>query len=495
MKRSHLFLVIASVLMAFMAPTVGADGPTQTPGATQCHNVAEVAHQAAVLGHQLPEIPKKCLNPIASPPAGSGNWPVNLASALYASGKPHRDLLPWLHGGAVWSHNGRENGSWYEQWNIASAFLVRFTAEELGHGERYRYAGLYLRAQWAKDALAATTIPPAQVLYRMGDGVYSRRPVNANRYSGPFIHRAGDRHAEEVRGKFTGAWVEGKQSHALLAWAADWPGRKYKRFDRMNLGRALWTVQKLTGQKYRQTVDPAFFGLTPKERKTLRAFLQDPTNGRLARELGSWLERYPQLPGVQSTYRRYKNGVTLSVLSRSSNANKGAANVVLGGREGRTEWILPATFKKGKVPTTHGKIQGHQAIATAPHENRELTVNLKGLGDIAWEARWTANGLHFVGDEPTKPNPPPPNTGKPTPTAPASSGTQGNALTSALVALDGLAQKQGPKAEQVTRSLGGVLSALGAWHQTPNPKTHAALLQSYVALGGPIAKTAAEVPP
>lgn len=484
MKR-NVFLVVVALVLVALAPSAGAT----EPGEKLCHRVAAVAHQAAVLGHALPAIPARCPGRMDQPPAGSGNWPVNLAGAQYAVGEPHNDLLPWLRGG-VWSHNGRENGAFYEPWNTRTAFLVRYMAERRGDRELTFWSGRYLRAQWAKEALAATPHQPIQVIYRIGDFTATRKPLNRNRYRGPFIHRVGNRHAEDPeRGRFAGAWVESKDAHALLAWAADWPGRRFERVQFGEMAGGVWTVQQLTGKKYRQTVSASFFGLTADERRTLRSFLQNPTNGRLAREVASWLDGYPQLPGVTSTYRRYMSGVTLSVLSRSSHASKGAANVVLGGREGATEWLLPADFARKKVPTTHGAIEGHHAVATAP--GRRLTTNLNGLGPIAWEAHWTPQGVRFVGDsEPAAQvatgSPPPPSSRPSVPSAPIAEGEE---LRRALVALDLWAKAQDPESERVIRSVGGMLSTLDAWTQEPTPGHHAALFKAYASLGVAVAGT------
>ena len=463
--------------------------------AQTCDQLALAAHRAAVEGTTIPNDLNRCRGDISKPPAGSGNWPIQLEGVLYATGKAHRDLRPWLAGGEVWGHNGREFGSTiYEPRNTSTALLVRHSAKRFGDTDLARLTASYLRAQWAKQALAATPSPPARISYYQGDHKLDRARLNQRTgYHGPFVHLPGERQAENPkRGTFTGAWVEDNAGHAFLAWAADFPGRRYRK---ENIGPGalagpLWTVRKLTGRRYASTVPPEVFGLTETERRNLRDFLRKPTDPSLARIVGSWLDGYPMRRDAELTFRRYRSGSTLAVLSKVTNANKSGAPVVLGTKD-RSTWLLPSTYKGVKAVSAFGSIDGDRAVARSK-EGRSLEVSLRGLGDVAWSAVWSSNGLRFHGDE-AQPPPASPSAQapvSPTPVSP-SPGASTARYRAAYSALDLLAREQRPEAERLTRVLGGLLFNLEQWERNPSADSRGDLLSAYRALG----KTVGQIPP
>ena len=365
-----------------------------------CDSRAHEAHRLAVLGAELPAsvLPAECLGTIDTPPRGSGNWPVMLRGARYIAGQTDgQDLLPWLQGGGVWSHNGRENGStMYESWNTATALAVLHLARQRGHGKLERAAARWLRALWAKYALAATPWQPARTRFWQHKERHERRRLRYLGYVGPMIHMAGNRQAEDPkRGENTGAWVDVHGGNPVLAWAADWPGRRYKQqfIEPGSRGGTLWTVQTLTGKTFGETVDPASFGLSEQERKTLRAFLSTPTDETLARRVGAWLDGYPYWPRLTLSIRRYGSGAVVTVMSSTYNASKSGAVVVAADRQSST-WLLPSAYKGVGAVQAWGEIVGNTAIATSKDGGR-WQLDLSGFGALAWQARWTDQGLHF----------------------------------------------------------------------------------------------------
>ena len=373
-----------------------------------------------------------------------------------------RDLLPWLRGGTAWSHNGRESGSTtYEPWNVSTALAVLHHARNRGHDELASASARWLRALWAKYVLCATPWLPPQTRFRQHDRNHDHRRLDYTGYRGPMVHMAGNRQAENPRrGSHTGAWIDVHAGHPALAWAADWPGRRYKRefIQPGARGGTLWTVHRLTGKGFGQTVDPSVFGLTADERRTLAGFLNAPTDLGLARRVGAWLDGYPNWKRTVLTIRRYGSGAVLTVLSRTSNANKSGAVITLGTREAST-WLLPSAYRGVGAATAEGSIQGTTAVATS-NDGGRLSLDLSGLGEVAWEARWTGDGLVFDGAQT-----------EPEPRAIASTGSQPRpdaSLVAVLHALDAWASAQPSDVESVLRTAGELFVRLDTWTDRPD---------------------------
>lgn len=368
-----------------------------------CHDRGVDALARAIQGEKVtPKGLSDCRGDLRRPPAGSGNWPIQIESALYYSGHTDgRVLLPWLEGGPVWGHNGKESGSpIYEAWNWASAIAVHHRADAIGDRVMREASRRWLRAMAAKMALAASPSSPARIRFGQGGKWYERERVNYFRYEGPFVHLVGDRAQENPkRGKFTGSWAEVNRRHGALAWAVDWPGRRHggdflgaKKGGSPDPGTLLlWTIARLGKVKhFGATVEPAVFGLDDEERAALRAFLEQPTHPRRAARLASWLEGYPRPAESPITIRRYQDGKILTVLGRTRNANKSGAVVV--GFDGRNSiWIAPSRFRGVGAATAFGKIEDGRALAVSGDGHR-MELRIGDWGALAWELEWGADG-------------------------------------------------------------------------------------------------------
>lgn len=336
------------------------------------------------------------------PPAGSGNWPILASAALYVAGaEDDRWLLPWLSGaGGQWGHNGRESGSTiYAGLNWAAALAVRHRACMRTDLELCDASGAWLRAGWAKWALAATSQAPSQIVYRQHDVVAERPRLDVLGYHGPFAHLVGDRQAEKPdRGRFMGSWVELTPLHPLLAWAADVPSRRYdeSKIKAEERSLPLWVAKTLTGRSYGETMPIELTGLSAAERQTLRSFLTDPGDRQLATRLVRWLDSYPSLSRTV-TYRRYQSGDVVAVSSHTTNANKSGA-VVTAGLGSKSIWLLPSRFAGVGAATAQGQLLEDRAIATS-NDGGRLELDLSALGEVAWEAVWDTEGARLLGEE------------------------------------------------------------------------------------------------
>ncbi|MEM1183215.1 MAG: hypothetical protein AAGM22_33035, partial [Acidobacteriota bacterium] len=183
-RRLLLFIVISSCA----APAVPASA---------CLERAVQAFTGAVEGQPVhkPSV-QGCRPPnLDLPPPGSGNWPILVSAALYVDGsEDERWLLPWLSGAeGKWGHNGREGGSTiYEGLNWAAALAVRHHAcSRPGDEALCDAAGGWLRAGYAKWALAATSQAPQRIVFRQAGQVARRPRLDVVGYFGPFGHLPG----------------------------------------------------------------------------------------------------------------------------------------------------------------------------------------------------------------------------------------------------------------------------------------------------------------
>ncbi|MEO1367914.1 MAG: hypothetical protein AAFX50_12130 [Acidobacteriota bacterium] len=385
------------LLVSILISGLAAAGDVQA-----CLEPAVAAFTGAVEGRSVdkPSV-RGCRPPdLDLPPPGSGNWPILISAALYLDGsEDERWLLPWLSGAdGKWGHNGREGGSTiYEGLNWAAALAVRHRAcSRPSDAALCRAAGGWLRAGYAKWALAATSQAPARIVFRQGTQIARRNRLDVVGYHGPFAHLPGDRQAERPdRGQFVGSWVDLHPVNPLLAWAADVPGRRYREDQVTPTERALplWVASALTGRSYSEELPLDFAGLTAAERDALRRFLAMPTDGDLAAPLVAWLDTYPSR-SRRVTYRRYASGEVVTVASHTTNANKSGATVVAGFAD-RSAWLLPSTYKGVGAATAHGELRADRAVATS-NDGGRLELDLSGLGPVAWEVLWSPEGARFA---------------------------------------------------------------------------------------------------
>ena len=344
---------------------------------------------------------QSCRSPLGKPPAGSGNWPIQIETALYLSGQnDDLVLLPWLSGGEAWGHNGVEFGSpIYEAWNWASALAVHHRARQQEDGELAEASRLWLRAMLAKLALAASPAPPRDMRFGQGGQWFTRKRLDYFGYHGPFVHLVGERAQEDPkRGKFTGSWAEVNRRHGALAWAADWPGRRHtgdflgkEKDGRPDPGTLLlWMISRLSGvEAFADEVEPEIFGLDDAERLALR-----PTDAERVKALLPWLDGYPRPDNAEITIRRYRGGQILTVLEQSRNANKSGAVVV--GFDGRTStWIAPSRFRGVKAASAQGTIEDNRAVARS-NDGHTMELRFGDWGELAWELVWGTPGVSLT---------------------------------------------------------------------------------------------------
>ncbi|HEX4954071.1 MAG TPA: hypothetical protein VF017_11830 [Thermoanaerobaculia bacterium] len=318
-----------------------------------CEARGRVALEMAAVGVRMtPEQMSTCLSNISSPPAGSGNWPIELYTAQVINhDQPTSVLTPWLRGQNGWSLNGTENASIvYHAWNWAAALAVHKHAMDhpgTAYDALRNDSKQYLKATLARMALAATPSRPSQIRFRVNSAEVTRNYIDASGYTGLFVHHPADRSSSDPISYTNpdpnmGGWVEGTANHSLLTWCLGVTNRKYNNY----LGN--WVTKLMStlygGRAYTTNLPEGACGATAAEITNLLNFVNGPTPARAALILPH-LTPYPNRTGREFRYRYYLNGARVNLLNQSSNSNKGAVNLVTYDGVSLSWWVAPAKFK------------------------------------------------------------------------------------------------------------------------------------------------------
>jgi hypothetical protein len=338
-----------------------------------------------------------CLADIARPPAGSGNWPIQLAAALHLAGLTDgADLLPWLQGQNGWYHNGAETGSpLYESANVA-------TALELHHGSpepRIRAAaGRWLRALWTRLALTVGPDPKAMEVCIGGRCQQRPRKERDWQYHGPWSYRPGER---AVRNPGSGGWgvhwdVEPVQP--VLGAALDVPRtfrgkRPIPSVEEVTLPTLLPWVLARHGVALGRENPPELFGLTPEERAALVAFVNAPSAVG-ARRLAPFVEGYGD-PREMVIARFPHDALLVFWQGTSRNGNKPAATFVLRRPSGEAVYGVPSRWRA--VGARAAWAEWDRRLGEIRGQSRDevpaTVFSLRGFGQPTLVLHLTAQGL------------------------------------------------------------------------------------------------------
>ena len=338
---------------------------------------------------------------IDSPPPGSGNWPLHHAAALHLAGLTDgRDLLPWLRGENGWYHNGKETGSpLYEDANAAVALQLHHGA---ANPEVRAAARLWLRALWARMALAAASRPRAMKIC-IG-GRCQERSIKQRDwiYHGPWSYRPGER---ALRNPAAGGWGVHWDVDPLqptFGAALDLPRtfhnkRAVPAAHRVTLPTLLpWVLQE-AGIQLEGANPAARFGLSEEERSILAAFVTAPS-ATAAHRVAPYLEGYGE--PRELIIARFANDALVSFWSDwSRNANKPAAVMVARRPSGQAVYGVPSLWRgvgaqaaRAEWDRKGNRLVGHSRDSVPP-----TVLDLQAFGSPNLVLRLTTEGLEVTG--------------------------------------------------------------------------------------------------
>ncbi|HEX2253349.1 MAG TPA: hypothetical protein VHQ65_08785 [Thermoanaerobaculia bacterium] len=251
-----------------------------------------------------------------------------------------------------------------------------------------------LRATWTLLALVAWPEPKRTVVLQAHDGE-QQLAGDAKYFSGPTVALAGERDHPSTAGQ--------SLLGPMLAWAVDWPGRKFSRYptvtpqkegDDVPYTLPLASIGGALGCGYGRG-DVAAFGLTGDEAAILQKLIRGDAGA--ARTALAWLQGVPLWRTYTFTMGRTEQGAW-SALAGASNGNKPPFAAVAFTQGGRHEVLQPSIFKKEGASSPRVEIGAQEVKATADGVTRTLAIP---GGKEVYRLEWSGSGITgTVGGQP-----------------------------------------------------------------------------------------------
>ncbi len=358
---------------------------------------------------------KACLpSSMATPPKGSGNWPVQLLGALAICGDAQaaRELVPMLAGSPPWGLNGKESFSLvYAAANLGTVMLMLSVEPE-----QHRAAVLqrWIRAHLA--FLRLHLVPAGTPLEVWIGGVEGERGQGVLE-RGEYVNPTGDRSvigADPVRHLIP----DRSPLTTLYRWCTGSLNRR--KFD-PNTRRWTWMPAILAdaaGNNGGKPLGPKYCGISAAEVKMLRRPLVkggEPTAtlDLVAQMLGQF--KHPGNPARRPVRSRqilgWADGSWASVLSASANANKPAIVFsAYDARLRRAQAVVPSLFRPVRARSATAALHlDDGAVGVASTDGWRHSFQLPGGGlDPVWRLSWSADrGVELFASGSLNPRGPP----------------------------------------------------------------------------------------